>query len=426
MPARDKPSVLAVVAPFCLGYYVSYLLRTVNAVIAPDLVRELGIGAADLGLLTSTYFLAFAVAQLPVGVALDRFGARRVVATLLAVASIGVVVFATGHAFVRLAVGRGLIGLGVSACLMGAFKAFGAIFPRDRQASLTGLVMSAGAIGALSASLPVEWALPIIGWRQTLLVVAVFSAAAAALIAVAGRDGSGLRVQNQQEDQQANGRDGRQASAHEVAALLSVLKARAFWRFAPQAALFTGGFMAVQSLWAVPWVMTVDGRTRGQAAALLLVLNAGMLLGQLAIVFGAGSLARRRIHRERFMAGSVTLALLVEGLLIAGLVSGPIAWFAFGCFSAAGAQVYGVTSGYFPESMSGRVSTAVNLLAFVGAFCIQWGIGLAVDRLAASAVSPAAALRMTFAGLWIAQTVAVAWGFWSSSAGQGIVGRRDL
>ena len=422
MPARDKPSVLAVVVPFCLGYYVSYLLRTVNAVIAPELVRELGIGAADLGLLTSTYFLAFAVAQLPVGVALDRYGARRVVATLLAVASIGVVVFATGHGFVRLAVGRSLVGLGVSACLMGAFKAFGAIFPRDRQASLTGLVMSAGAIGALSASLPVEWALPIIGWRQTLLVVALVSAAAAALIAVAGRDGSGGRAQNQQEDERAN----RQASSHEAAALLSVLKARAFWRFAPQAALFTGGFMAVQSLWAVPWVMTVDGRTRGQAAALLLVLNAGMLLGQLAIVLGAGALARTRIHRERFMAGSVTLALLVEGLLIAGLGSGPIAWFAFGCFSAAGAQVYGVTSGYFPESMSGRVSTAVNLLAFVGAFCIQWGIGLAVDRLAASAVSPAAALRMTFAGLWIAQTLAVAWGFWSSSAGQGIVGRRDL
>jgi len=416
-PGRDQAAVLAVVAPFCAGYYVSYLLRTVNAVIAPELVRELGIGAADLGLLTSTYFLAFAIAQLPVGVLLDRYGARRVVATLLAVASVGVVVFATGHGFVRLAIGRALVGLGVSACLMGAFKAFGAVFPHQRQASLTGLVMSAGAIGALSASLPVEWALPVIGWRNTLLVVAVISAAAAALIAIAGRDGSGGA---------GSDRDGEESGQQAAAALVSVLTARAFWRFAPQAALFTGGFMAVQSLWAVPWVMTVDGRTRGQAAAVLLALNAGMLAGQLAIVFGAGLLARAQLHRERFMAGSVTLALLVEGLLITGLGAGPTAWFAFGCFSAAGAQVYGVTSSYFPESMSGRVSTAVNLLAFVGAFCIQWGIGLAVDRLAASAVSPGAALKLTFAGLWVAQAAAIAWGFWSSSTGRGNVRGREL
>jgi MFS family permease len=387
-----------VVAPFCVGYYVSYLLRTVNAVIAPELVRELDLGAADLGLLTSTYFLAFAIGQLPVGAALDRYGARRVVAALLAVATGGVLIFSGGHHFATLAFGRGLVGLGVSACLMGAFKAFGAAFPPGRQVALTGLVMSAGAVGALTASLPLEWALPLIGWRHALMVVAAASAVAAVLIATVARETteSSVKIATVEEDRRT---------------LAMVFRAPAFWRFAPQAALFTGGFMAVQSLWAVPWLMTVDGRTPAGAAGCLLVLNAGMLAGQLSIVAGATPLARGGWSRERLMTAGLAAALLIEGLIIWGVIgvaSGTWLWFAFGFFAAAGAQVYGVTAGYFPASLSGRVSTAVNLLAFVGAFVIQWGIGLSVDALARANVSPTSAMRWTFGALWLGQLAAVA------------------
>ena len=404
------------VAPFCVGYYVSYLLRTVNAVIAPELVRDLHLGAADLGLLTSTYFLAFAIGQLPVGAALDRYGARRVVAALLAVATGGVLIFSGGHHFATLAFGRGLVGLGVSACLMGAFKAFGAAFPPGRQVALTGLVMSAGAVGALTASLPLEWALPLIGWRHALMVVAAASAVAAVLIATvarAGTGGGGDRINRIDASNRSNrsGRNNDAAVEGDRTTLAMVFRAPAFWRFAPQAALFTGGFMAVQSLWAVPWLMTVDGRTPASAAGCLLVLNAGMLAGQLSIALGAAPLARTEWSRERLMTAGLAAALLVEGLIIwgvAGVAGATWVWFAFGFFAAAGAQVYGVTAGYFPASLSGRVSTAVNLLAFVGAFVIQWGIGLGVDALARANVDPTSAMRGTFGALWLGQLASVA------------------
>ena len=138
---------------FAAGYFLSYGLRTVNAVIAPDLARQFNASAAELGLLTSAYFLAFGAFQLPLGVLLDRFGPRRVEAALLLVAGVGCALFGLAEGLNGLVLGRALIGMGVSACLMASFKAFSQWFPLDRLPSLTGTIMVAGGIGALATSL---------------------------------------------------------------------------------------------------------------------------------------------------------------------------------------------------------------------------------------------------------------------------------
>lgn len=153
------------VPAYAAGYFLSYGLRSVNAVIAPELMQELNISAAGLGLLTSAYFLGFGLFQLPLGLLLDRFGPRRVEAALLLVAASGCTLFALGTHLQALALGRALIGLGVSACLMASFKAFSQWFPIDRLPALTATIMVAGGLGALSASVPVEAALPLLGWR---------------------------------------------------------------------------------------------------------------------------------------------------------------------------------------------------------------------------------------------------------------------
>jgi MFS family permease len=388
--ARSR--AVAVVLPFCLGYFVSYVLRAVNAVIAPELSRELGLDAAGIGFLTSTYSLTFALAQLPVGLALDRFGARRVVGLLLLVAAAGTVVFAAGHSFVSLAIGRGLAGLGVSACLMGGFKVFGEAFADRQQASLTGIIMAAGTAGAVVASAPLAWALPWIGWRGALLVVAGLAALAAALVLVAvpptvaaGHRGEGAAVQ--------------------ARAVREVMRAAAFWHYAPQALLFTGGFMALQGLWFVTWLMLIDGQSRAGAAGLLLVLNVGLLVGQAAIALGATALHAAGISRQRLMNVGLVLAIAVEALLVARVAGGPVAWFALGLFTAVGAQVYGLASRRFPPHLAGRVTTALNLLAFTGAFIIQWGVGIALERLGGTP----GALRAIFAAIVLAQGAAVAW-----------------
>lgn len=400
---------MRVLVPFCVGYYVSYLVRTLNAVIAPELTRELALDPSALGLLTSTYFLAFALAQLPVGVALDRYGPRRVVSTLLAVGAAGMAVFAGGTHFSSLAVGRALAGLGVSACLMGAFKAFTMVFPARRLPSLTGVVMAAGAAGALSASLPLDWMLPVLGWRGSLLGVAALTAASAVLVAVVAPAHALDRGQPAGDDE---------SLPRQLRTLAAVMGSRPFWRLAPQAALFTGGFMALQGLWIVPWLMTVEGRSRSAAAAVLLALNLGMLVGQLAIGLGAAALERAGVGRERLMSGGLAAALLVEALIVARIVPGPLAWFALGLFGAAGAQVYGVATTIFPAQLSGRVTTAINQLAFLGAFLIQWGIGGAVEALSRH-VDRVAAYEITFSALWVAQAASVAWSAWSAWARPG-------
>src|SRR3990172_2889784 len=146
--------LLKVFLPFAGGYYLSYLYRTVNAIISPDLVREFGLGPDDLGLLTSSYFLAFALFQLPLGILLDRYGPRRVNAGLLMLAGTGAALFGLSQSLTGLIVARALIGLGVSGCFMSSIKAFTLWFPLSRLATLNGWLLACGGLGALSAAGP--------------------------------------------------------------------------------------------------------------------------------------------------------------------------------------------------------------------------------------------------------------------------------
>src|ERR1700693_2301094 len=116
--------IACVLLPFAAGYYLSYLFRTINALIASDLTAELNLSAADLGLLTSVYFLVFAAVQLPLGALLDRYGPRTIQSALLLLASGGALVFALADSLLGLVVGRTLLSLGVAVALMAGFKAF--------------------------------------------------------------------------------------------------------------------------------------------------------------------------------------------------------------------------------------------------------------------------------------------------------------
>ena len=386
MPARFAPSSLFLTSriflPFALGYYLSYLLRTVNAVISPDLTRELGLTAADLGLLTSTYFFAFGLAQIPVGIALDRYGPRRVEAALLLITAMGGVLFATGDSLPTLASARGLIGLGVAACLMAGLKGFTLWFPRERLASMTGYIMSCGALGAVTASAPLEAALPFLGWRGAFWGVAALATGIAALIFFAMPE----------KDETSHGGDLQSA----LRGVGEVMTAGRFWSFSGQSAFFTGGFMALQGLWAVPWLMEVNGYSRAVAADHLFWLNIGMLAGQLSIGTWAMRLAARGITPLRLMQVGLFLTMVVEGLIIAEAGSTLVLWCVLGIVSATGAQMYGVVAGLFPLHLTGRVTTSINLMAFIGAFVVQWGLGGLLDGLRAGGMGGVDALRVAF------------------------------
>lgn len=126
-----------IIVPFAAAYFLSLFFRSINALIAPDLVSELALGPSDLGLLTSMYFLTFALFQLPLGALLDRFGARRVQGTLVAVAAVGAAIIAVGQDLATVAAGRALVGLGFAGGLMSAYKQMADWFPPARLPSST-------------------------------------------------------------------------------------------------------------------------------------------------------------------------------------------------------------------------------------------------------------------------------------------------
>lgn len=385
---------LRVFLPFAAGYYLSYLLRNVNAVIAPELTRELGVSAASLGLLTSAYLLAFGAFQLPLGILLDRYGPRRVEAGLLLVAATGCALFAVGGGLEELALARALIGLGVSACLMASFKAFSVWFPIERQASLNAAVMAAGGLGALTATTPLAWALPLAGWRGIFAALALLAVAAAAGIFSTPEKSGAAKPET---------------LAEQLRALGGILKSRVFWRFAPQAALTTGGFMALQGLWAVPWLIQVNGYSRDSAAFHLLLASGAMLTGFVLIATSVTRLARAGIGPQRILAGGIGTGIAVMALIVADVGMTHALWFAMGLVFSVSNLAYALLCGNFPAHLSGRVNTALNLAAFVGAFGLQWGIGVAADVLTAAGFAQADAYRWTFGALCAAQGLAWGW-----------------
>lgn len=380
---------------FAAGYLLSYLYRTVNAVISPELTRELALSPGALGLLTSAYFLAFGAMQIPAGMLLDRYGPRRVEAGLLLVAAAGTLLFAIGRSPFELTVARGLIGLGVSSCLMAAFKGFAQNFPAERQASLTGAIMASGGLGALTASLPLEFALPLLGWRG------VFQGLTFLLLAVAA-----LIFFSVPQREAGVSRDSLGAQLKDVGGILAH---RVFWRFAPPMTLVTGGFLAVQGLWAVPWLMNVDGLTRHQAAEVLFALNLAMLLSHLGIATFAVRLARAGITPSRLLLGGFGLALASQAAMLAGLGPAMPLWFAYGVGVSGGSLSYSLLSAHFAPALSGRVTTTLNLLLFIGAFTLQWGLGVLIDGLGAAGFATPTAYRATFALLLILQAASYAW-----------------
>lgn len=381
--------------PFAAGYFLSYLYRTANAVIGPVLARELSLPDNALGLLTSTYFLAFGAAQLPLGVLLDRYGPRRVEALLLLVAAAGTTAFALAQGLAGLAFGRGLIGLGVSACLMASLKAFSQWFPADRQASMTGWIMASGGLGALAAAKPLELALEITGWREICFGLAGATAAVAVAIGLLTpeKPTAARHVQ----------------LAAQFADLAEILKSRQFWRYAPMGFWVTGGFMAVQGLWASRWMNVMEGLGPTAVANRLSWIGLAMLAGFLFMGFFATPLVRRGVSLSKLYTAAMALGVACLAAVAGQPGWGDFLWPLLGIGFSLSTIAYSLVAQAFPLAWSGRANTAFNLTLFAGAFLLQWGIGIVVDALQAAGWTPAEAYRAAFAALLAGQVGALVW-----------------
>ena len=263
---------LTVLVPFGLGYYLSYLYRTVNIVIAKPLATDLSLSAADLGFLTSVYFIVFAAFQTPLGVLLDRVGPRRVQTGLLLVAAGGSALFAMSDNFFVLSVARGLIGLGVSGCLMAAIKANVLWFPRERLPLVNGLTATFGTLGALSGTVPVEILFDAYGWRTifVILSIATFGVAILVYFLVPEKVSAG-----------ATEASNRSSYIDQLRDLGKIYSSPFFWHVGVIALVHNSVFLSYQALWMGPWLRDVASLSFSSVSETLLWLNFGMFTGVL-------------------------------------------------------------------------------------------------------------------------------------------------
>ena len=395
-----------VVLVFGLAYFLSYAMRAINAVIAPALSADLHLSNADLGLLSAAYFMGFGLMQLPIGVWLDRHGPRRTESALLLFGALGAAIFAASDTLLGVWVGRALIGVGVSACLMAAFKAFRVWYPPERQSQLGSYMLVIGTAGALSATVPVALLLPVVGWR------AIFFGVAAAILLAAWVLFSRLRAVEQSMPMHdpmrspsgdavstATSTAAATSSADSALGYVAIFADPYFRRMALLGAVHQGGFMALQSLWAGPWMMTVLGMSVEQTSHILFLFNLALLLAYLGLSWWAPRYVaygqRAGLPVLRVVAVGLSISVLVQGLMV--LLPYESSWWLWIVF----AIVITVTtlsqthvSLAFPTALVGRANSAFNLTLFVGAFSVQWGIGLLVDLFVSYGWQSAAAMRM--------------------------------
>lgn len=385
-----------VFVPFALGHYLSSLLRNVNAVLASHLVGALALTPAELGLLTSAFFFAFALVQLPVGIALDRHGPRRVQLAMLLVAASGALLFAYGGGFWQLLLARAVMGCGLGGCFMAAVKAVSTWIAPAKLPSVHGYLIAVGGMGAASATMPVRAILEYTDWRGLFLLLAALVACTGLLIALLYPKSDGAGV----------------SRGPLLPALRAVWQASAFRSVASLVLIPHAVFFGIQGLWIGRWLSDV-ARFPDDAVAYLLYL------GMAAVVFGAiavGTLTewagRRGMPPLDVAAAGITVFVLVQAAFVIGYrPSFQLLSVLFTLVGTITGIEYAIVAQSMPRELTGRATTFLNLLIFIGAFLVQAGFGLVVGMWPPDlhGHAPAAAYRAGFAllvliqlpGLWL-------------------------
>jgi MFS family permease len=386
--------VACVFLPFAAGYYLSYLFRTINTLISGPLSAELGLDAANLGLLTSVYFLVFGAVQIPIGSLLDRFGPRLMQSVLLVVAAGGAALFAASTDLPGLLIARAMIGLGVAAALMAGLKAIVTWFPRERVALVNGYMIMLGALGGVTATAPAEWLMSYVGWRGLFELLAAATVAAALLIFLAvPQEAQPMPPQRTPMKLRAIYRDPR------------------FWRIAPLSASCIGSAWSLQGLWAAPWLTDVEGLNRETLITQLFFMAIGICLGALLLGTTADRLRRRGIATETLFAAVVALFVIAELALIMRLpLPSQLPWFVISIVSAATVLSFAIIAEYFPSELAARANGSLNVLHFGWAFVVQYGTGLILEQwIPQDGHYPAIAYQVAFAASAAVQIVALAW-----------------
>jgi MFS family permease len=379
LPVR---TAIAVFLAFAFTYFFSALLRAITATLSPTLTQEFALHSRDLGLLAGGYFLGFAATQLPFGTWLDRHGPKRVILSFLGIAVLACIAFSLATSFAWLLAARVLGGVGVSACLMAPLTGFRRWLDPTAQLRANSWMLMTGSFGMMASTLPVQWLMPVVGWRPLFWALAALIALSMLVIAV-------LVPAWHRDDTPGDERSGSYAQ---------VWRDPYFRRLAPIGFFSYGGMIAMQTLWAGPWLVRVAGYPPLQAAGGLFTINICMLAAFLSWGALNPQLARRGLSTNRLIARGLPVSLVVlAAIIVLGPQAGAWAWAAF-CVSCTFVSLAQPAVGMaFPPALAGRALSAYNLVIFSGVFVVQWGIGLLIDGFAAAGLDTVGTFRAAMA-----------------------------
>ena len=361
----SKQKAITIFLVFALGYYISNLLRAITATISPNLVSEFNLSAGDLGLLGGGYFLGFASVQIPIGYLLDKSGPKKIVSYFLLIAIFGIILFSLSQNFISLLFSRILIGIGVGACLMGPLTAYRVWFQDETQQRANSWMLMTGAIGMLSSSLPVQYLLPIIGWRSIFVVLAILTLISILLIIIFIPNWNKKNIQN---------------ISDKKGSLKEVWQNKFFKSLVPMGFFNYGGLFAIQTLWAGPWMVKVSGYTPEESANGLFTIYLSLLFSFLIWGYFVPKFSKNVSDAIRLLKFGAPINLVVLAFIIyLGPKAGAFHWAFFAVSSVFLSLSQPAVGMAFSLSNAGKALTSFNLLLFIGAFALQWIIGVIID-----------------------------------------------
>lgn len=379
LPGR---TAVVVFLAFAFAYFFSALVRAITATLSPTLTQEFNLNARELGLLAGGYFFGFAAIQLPLGTWLDRHGPKRVILSFLLLAVVGCVAFSLATSFTALLAARVLCGVGVSACLMAPLTGFRRWLEPTDQLRANSWMLMTGSFGMVASTLPVQWLMPVMGWRPLFWGLAF--AVGLSMVVIAWK---------------VPRWDAASPAAGARAGTYAQVWRHPYFRRMSGIGFFNyGGMIAMQTLWAGPWMVRVAGYAPLEAAGGLFAINLGMLGTFWSWGMLSPWLARKGLTTDRLIAGGLPLSLLMlAAIIIAGPAAGAAAWALF-CMSSTFVSLAQPAVGLaFPPALAGRALSAYNLVIFAGIFVVQWGIGLLIDGFGAVGLSEVVSFQVAMA-----------------------------
>jgi MFS family permease len=347
-------------------YIVSQFLRNSVGVIAPNLASELNLSAGEVGLLASLFFFAFAAAQIPLGVALDRYGPRLCMLVCAGIAILGTLMFALAASPFWLIMARVLMGLGSSCYLMAPLALYAKRYPPDRFATLVGLQIGLGTLGTLLATAPFALAVELIGWRMSFIAIAGLVLVAAAVVAIS--------VKEEKDDRPAH-----ETLLESLRGTFEAVRVPSFWPvFALQLASYSS-FVVVVGLWGGPYLTHIYGYSLTDRGNMLFIAVVAQIVG--ALVWGPTDRIFNS-YKIPVMTGHLLTAAALGLAAVVGVLS-PLAlllWFvAIGLFPAAVTVLIAHGKSLFPQQIVGRGMTLMNIGTMGGVFVCQTVTGFIID-----------------------------------------------